>query len=445
MREVKTIGKYLGHGSRAQVHTAIAGEEGVALKIYRGKAFFEQEMEAYEHIRQNNPSPSLKLPQYFGTFSLTESALSSFKFNQIDKRRHPNVSYTPHRVALGFEEFSGVGLYTIIEDLKPSTLTRLEKGLLKTLRALHNIGICHGDIKANNILLNPIILEDEQRAALEYMVIDLSDAVLKHKTSERRWARLQKDDLIDMRGIFHDARAEKAAKLGFCTLSNILPSGPSLNKDTIKQPAIDIKTQLKLSRLLRLGYSASSIQFLAREILQVTTSLIPELCLVVVRILHKHGQLNQALALVEEHLTNATTKDGPCPYLSHQKGSFEYAIAQFNEQLGPLNNTTLCSRYDYAMFRVKISDYNIAREIFNDILTILAGVEVPTRKQVRIRNTTSMEMKDLERYKDKPDSSILAVDRQNTILSSKRKYLSKNDSGIDLRSPKRLYCNLNRE
>lgn len=233
MREVKTIGKYLGHGSRAQVHTAIAGEEGVALKIvckidciicspdgvtfctkcivfqYRGKAFFEQEMEAYEHIRQNNPSPSLKLPQYFGTFSLTESALSSFKFNQIDKRRHPNVSYTPHRVALGFEEFSGVGLYTIIEDLKPSTLTRLEKGLLKTLRALHNIGICHGDIKANNILLNPIILEDEQRAALEYMVIDLSDAVLKHKTSERRWARLQKDDLIDMRGIFHDARAEK--------------------------------------------------------------------------------------------------------------------------------------------------------------------------------------------------------------------------------------------
>ncbi len=33
MREVKTIGSYMGHGSRAQVHAAMVGEERVALKI----------------------------------------------------------------------------------------------------------------------------------------------------------------------------------------------------------------------------------------------------------------------------------------------------------------------------------------------------------------------------------------------------------------------------
>ncbi len=238
MREVKTIGQYLGDGSRAQVHAAIVGEERIALKIvctcspvevplctncmvfqYREKAFFKQEKEAYEHILRSKPSPSLKLPRYFGTFVLTESVLSTFEFqpSRIDKRQHVSPC-TPYKMALGFEEFSGVGLHTIINDLKDPCLAKFENDLSKTMRALHDVGICHRDLKADNILLDPTMLEDNQQVTTEYMVIDLSDAILKHKTSEHCWRKLQKLDLRNMREIFSDARAVKVRLKGIYLL-----------------------------------------------------------------------------------------------------------------------------------------------------------------------------------------------------------------------------------
>jgi serine/threonine protein kinase len=229
MREVKTIGHYIGDGSRAQVHATIVGEERVALKIvcacspvdvmfctkrmaiqYRDRAFFKQEKEAYEHLLRSKPSPSLKLPRYFGTFGLPESVLSTFEFqpSRIDKRQHVGPC-TPYKLALGLEEFSGVGLHTIVDDLNDTCLAELEKDLFKTIQALHDIGICHRDLKADNILLDPTMLEDTQQVTVEYMVIDLSDAALKHKTSEHCWRKLQKLDLRNMREIFLDARAAK--------------------------------------------------------------------------------------------------------------------------------------------------------------------------------------------------------------------------------------------
>ena len=238
MREVKTIGHYMGDGSRAQVHAAIVGEERVALKIvcacspvdvplctkcmvfqYREKAFFKQEKEAYEHLLQSKPSPSLKLPRYFGTYGLTESVLSTFEFqpSRIDKRQHVGPC-TPYKMALGFEEYSGVGLHTIINDLKDTSLVKLEKDLFQTMRALHDIGICHRDLKADNILLDPTMLEDNQQVTMEYMVIDLSDAALKHKTSEHCWKKLQKLDFSNIREIFLDARAAKVQLNGIYLL-----------------------------------------------------------------------------------------------------------------------------------------------------------------------------------------------------------------------------------
>ncbi len=112
-------------------------------------------------------------------------------------------------MALGFEEFSGVGLHTIINELKDTCLAKLEKDLSETIRALHDIGICHRDLKADNILVDPLMLEYSPQIPIQYMVIDLSDAVLKHKTSEHCWRKLQKLDLRNMRGMFLDARAVK--------------------------------------------------------------------------------------------------------------------------------------------------------------------------------------------------------------------------------------------
>ncbi|PVH70961.1 hypothetical protein DL98DRAFT_597368 [Cadophora sp. DSE1049] len=346
-------------------------------------------------------------------------------------------------ICTGFEEFSGVGLHTIINDLNDTCLAKLEKDLFETIQTLHDIGICHRDLKADNILLDPTMLEDNQQVTMEYMVIDLSDAALKHKTSEHCWRKLQKLDLGNMREIFLDGRAAKAARLGFQKLSNISPSDRNLNQYVAKQPVIDVETQLELSRLLKVAYSAPKIEYLVDEILQITTSLVPELCSAVVKILHNHARSSEALALVEEHFTNSMTQNGRCPQLSRQKGlilqslglephdaaqAFKFAIAQFSEQLGPLNDATLSTRREYALFRAMIGDRNIATEILKDILTILASEKVYTRKQARIMNACSKDIKSLKAFKA-PDSSILAIDHQHLTPSSKRNFPSDRDSG----------------
>ncbi len=245
--------------------------------------------------------------------------------------------------------------------------------------------------------------------------------------------------------------------MGFQKLSNILPSNPNLKSDIAKQPAIGVETQLELSRLLKVAYTAPKIESLVDEILQATTSLVPELCSAVVKILHNHGRSSEALALLEEHFTNSV--NGRCPQLSRQKGlilqslglktrdaaqAFEFAIAQFSEQLGPLNDATLSTRREYALFRAMIGDRNIATEILKDILTTLASQKVYTRKQTRIIDTCSKDIKSFEAFRA-PDSSILAKDHQHLTPGSKRKFPSDRDSSIDLRSPKRLHCNSNRE
>jgi len=239
----------------------------------------------------------------------------------------------------------------------------------------------------------------------------------------------------------------------------ILPSDRNLNNDVAKQPAIGVETQLELSRLLKVAYSAPDIRSLVDQILQVTTSLVPELCLAVVKILHKCGRSSQALDLIEEHFTNAITQNGRCPHLSRQKGlilkclgfklreaaqAFEFAIAQFSEQLGPLNHTTLSTRHEYAHFRVGIGDNNIATEMLKDILAILASEKVNTREQARIIGKCSKDIESWKRFKAQ-DSSILTIDHQHLTPSSKRKDPSDRDSSIDLQSPKRLLCNSNRE
>lgn len=88
-------------------------------------------------------------------------------------------------------------------------MTKFESDLSQTVRALHDAGVCHGVIKANNILVDPRILKGSKQIEREYIVIDLSAAILKHKVSERIWKRSQNHDLKCTRMIFEEIKAQK--------------------------------------------------------------------------------------------------------------------------------------------------------------------------------------------------------------------------------------------
>lgn len=83
------------------------------------------------------------------------------------------------------------------------------------------------------------------------------------------------------------------------------------------------------------------------------------------------------------------TQNDWCPHLSRQKGlilqfwgsetwdavteAFEFAISQFRKQFGPLHDTTLCTRPEYALFARKIGNRDLATNIHKDILAALGS------------------------------------------------------------------------
>ena len=208
---------------------------------------------------------------------------------------------------------------------------------------------------------------------------------------------------------------------------------------------------MELSRLLKVASFAPEIMSLVKEILQKTTVLVPELCLAVVKILYNHGRSSDALALLEKQFANDTSQNGVGPWLSLEKGrilqgsktceaaqAFELAISQFTKQLGPLHNTTLCSRREYAHLRLKIGDYNIATNMLKDVLATLFSLKVYTRKQTRLIDTCSEDIKRWEGFPSS-DSSILTKDYQSLTLSTKRKF-SASDIDSGLQAPEQLHC-----
>jgi hypothetical protein len=253
----------------------------------------------------------------------------------------------------------------------------------------------------------------------------------------------------------------QAVSSGFEILSTISPSEQHLSGDTDQKPALDENTQLKLSDLLKVAYSAVSVESLVDEILLATTSLVLQLCLPVAQVLHSCARSREALALLDKQLANNDSQANLFPQLSRQKGlilqslgsdipgdvqAFEFAIARFSNQLGPLYHTTLSSRREYALFRAQIGDRTVASNILRDIKAVYTSRKARKKLQTKIMNACSREIKRLEAFKQS-ESSALAnsyngdFDGQESIKPSvKRKFsTSCADPGDDLRPWKQLY------
>ncbi|KAF7865512.1 hypothetical protein EAF04_006486 [Stromatinia cepivora] len=451
MKEIVRVGKFLGCGGHAQVH-ATRDEDGriFALKLYRDKIYFKRECDAYRHLLQSDTFPHVKLPQYFGHFELSKSLISTFYFYPDDYEAHKRISPPdPYKRALGIEIFKGVGFDTLpIADLEDEWMTKFESDLSQTVRAFHDAGVCHGDLKANNILVDPKILKGSKQVEREYIVIDLSAAVLKHKVSERTWEKSRKHDLTCTRVIFEVIKAQKALNLGFELMSKISLSKP--NGDMTKQP-IDTETQSELVAVFRASqYARKASSFISSltnklvdEIVQATDLLTPELCLIVVECLRRRIRCPQALPLLDKTLSQP--RQIPCPELNRLKALFltgtsvdaaiteqvfELAIAEYIKKYGPHHLGTLETRMEYANFLANIQSHSKARDIAEDVLSILKNPDIKRDDRV-IR----LERDCLTRIK-KIDNEL--VKSQQPLMSPSKRKMSDADFDEALRSPKRL-------
>lgn len=84
-------------------------------------------------------------------------------------------------------------------------LKRSEDDLLAIVQSFHrDMGICHGDIKAPNILAG--------HGAADFVLLDLSEAIMKADVPQSLWARACVQDVRDLREIFTTARAAKVCE-----------------------------------------------------------------------------------------------------------------------------------------------------------------------------------------------------------------------------------------
>jgi len=95
---------------------------------------------------------------------------------------------SPYHYALGLEKINGLDLESVIHDMSEEQLTQLEKKLRLDLQILHDkAGICHGDIKEDNIMVTVTSYPNDGDTQIP-IFIDFSHAMrMKECDTERDW------------------------------------------------------------------------------------------------------------------------------------------------------------------------------------------------------------------------------------------------------------------
>lgn len=110
------------------------------------------------------------------------------------------------QIGIGIERVEGLRLYDLINDMPDEELKDFEEKMLAALLDLHNgFEICHKDIKADNNLLPRSLLS----RSTGFVVIDLSEAIIRKYTLDTVWKKACKQDIQALQEIVMDARSAK--------------------------------------------------------------------------------------------------------------------------------------------------------------------------------------------------------------------------------------------
>jgi len=94
----------------------------------------------------------------------------------------------------------------LVNDMTNGELKLFEEKISTALSDLHKtVEICHKDIKADNILLLP----PHTSRSDGFVIIDLSEGIIRKDTSDAIWKKACKEDIQALREIFKDARSVK--------------------------------------------------------------------------------------------------------------------------------------------------------------------------------------------------------------------------------------------
>lgn len=144
------------------------------------------------------------LPKFHGPICLTPDNIRKIESSIHNTRGKTGAVI--FRTGIGIERVEGLRLCDLINDMPDEELKDFEEEMLAALLDLHNgFEICHKDIKADNILL-PRSLASRSTG---FVVIDLSEAIIRKYTLDEVWKKASKDDIQALREIFMDARSAK--------------------------------------------------------------------------------------------------------------------------------------------------------------------------------------------------------------------------------------------
>ncbi|KAL1615666.1 hypothetical protein SLS56_011737 [Neofusicoccum ribis] len=155
--------RLLGSGRNGSVYEVRIGGTACAIKTFHDKHTFETELRAYRAIAAV-PALYGHVCPCLGVYDRVDALLPG--------AHHPCTL----RLAL----LPGTTMWESLEALPPaSERQQLHRRLRETLRLLHDPGVCHGDIKEDNVIV----------CGSDAWLLDFSSASLCPRLSDERWRR----------------------------------------------------------------------------------------------------------------------------------------------------------------------------------------------------------------------------------------------------------------
>lgn len=148
------------------------------------------------------------LPRFHGPIYLTPDNIRKIESSVHHDRQGKKVrgAASISQIGIGIERVEGLRLCELINHMPHEELKDFEEKMLAALLNLHNgFEICHKDIKADNILLPRALLS----RSTGFVVIDLSEAIIRKYTLDTVWMKACKQDIQALPEIFMDARSAK--------------------------------------------------------------------------------------------------------------------------------------------------------------------------------------------------------------------------------------------